>query len=97
MSAGASDLTGYWTSDFAYPTNQGPTTPFVAAIEDRLGHISGKISEHDLFSGRIIEAVLAGTRHGAALDFTKTYSAGTSSEYDQPVDYVGTISAMAWS
>lgn len=87
------NLSGQWTGDFAYPANQGPTTPFVATIEDRSSHLSGTISEHDLFSGAIIEAVLTGTRDGSSVDFTKTYGASASSEYDQPIDYVGSISS----
>lgn len=91
--AGPHDLSGHWSGEFDYPAGQGPTTPFVAIIEDRGGHLTGTISEHDLFSGAIIEAVLAGSRGGASVDFTKTYGPGASALYDQPVDYVGRVNA----
>ena len=93
MGADPLDLTGQWHGDFAYPANQGPTTPFVALIDDRFGHLSGTISEHDQFSGTIIEAVLAGTRSGSSVDFTKVYSASAAAEYANPVDYVGAVSS----
>lgn len=93
MSSGAFNLTGQWTGDFAYPAGAGPTTPFVAAIEDRAGHLSGIVSEHDLFSGAVIEAVIAGTRDGTMVDFTKTYGPAASPGYSQPIDYVGTLSS----
>jgi hypothetical protein len=93
MGADPLDLTGQWHGDFAYSANQGPTTPFVALTDDRFGHLSGTISEHDQFSGTIIEAVLAGTRSGSFVDFTKVYSASAAAEYANPVDYVGAVSS----
>lgn len=86
------DLTGQWSGEFAYPLHAGPITPFLATIEDQHGRLSGSIIEHDIFHGGVIEAVIAGTRQGAAVDFTKAYSATAPTEYAELIDYVGGVS-----
>ena len=86
------DLTGQWNGTFAYPRSAGPATPFVAVIIESAGHVTGSISEPDLFTGAVIEAAIAGARSCLSVDFTKTYCASASGAYDNPVDYVGSLS-----
>lgn len=86
------DLTGQWNGTYAYPGSAGPATPFVATIVESSGHVAGSISEPDLFTGAVIEATIAGARSGSGVDFTKTYGASASGAYDNPVDYVGSLS-----
>lgn len=86
------DLTGQWNGTFAYPGSAGPATPFVAAIDEIAGYFTGSINEPDLFTGAVIVAAITGTRSGSSVDFTKTYGASASGAYDNPVDYVGSLS-----
>jgi hypothetical protein len=86
------DLSGTWHGTYTYPGKEGPATPFLATIEDSGGAFSGSIIEPDSFYGQgSIEAVIAGHRAGSAVDFVKSYSAGTVG-YENPVDYVGRLS-----
>lgn len=85
------DLTGIWHGDFSYPAHAGPTTPFVARLEDVAGRVSGTIIEPHLATGATIEAHISGLRRGASVDFTKSYARGDG-DYDTPVDYVGQVS-----
>ena len=87
------DLTGTWHGTYTYPANAGPPTPFLATIEDSGGAFTGTIIEPDAFYGQgTIRAAIAGHRAGASVDFVKSYAAGTHG-YENPVDYVGQISA----
>ena len=85
-------MTGLWHGTFAYPHYQGPTTPFVARIEDSGGTIAGTIMEPNTMglSTDELEAFLRGMRQGQAVDFTKTYDG--SSDAAHAVDYVGRLS-----
>jgi len=86
------DLSGTWHGTYTYPGNEGAATPFLATIEDRGGAFAGAIIEPDTFYGQgTIEARIAGHRGGSAVDFVKSYSAGTVG-YENPVDYVGRLS-----
>jgi hypothetical protein len=85
------NMTGMWEGTFAYPGYEGPTTPFVARIEEEAGSLTGTIMEPNTvgLSSDELEAVLTGTREGAAVDFTKTYDG--SSDAAHAVDYVGRL------
>lgn len=92
MSDGRLDMTGLWHGTFAYPAYAGPTTPFVARIEESGGTLTGTIMEPNTmgWSSEELEAVLAGSRDGRSVDFTKTYDG--SSDAAHAVDYVGRLS-----
>ena len=93
MAGTGPNLTGHWSGEFSYPRHSGPTTPFLATIEDRGGRLSGTIIEPDIVTGApSIEASLVGLRHGSSLDFTKSYRPPAPLGYETPVDYVGSIS-----
>lgn len=86
------DLSGLWMGSFAYPGGAGPTTPFLARIEDRDGRFSGTTIEPDnVTGGKELEADLVGNRQGDAIDFTKIYR-GAPVDLE-PIDYVGRMSA----
>lgn len=87
------DLTGEWHGEFSYPARLGPTTPFIARIEERAGRLAGTIIEPNIVQGGTIASAIAGLRHGSAVDFVKSYSGCTTGDYDMPVDYVGSVSA----
>ena len=90
--SGSEDLTGTWHGSFTYPGHSGPETPFLAIIEERAGSLSGTIVEPDQFYGQgTIDAVIAGSRGGSSVDFTKSYRNGIRG-YENPVDYVGRLS-----
>ena len=90
----ALDIGGLWMGSFAYPNGAGPTTPFLANIEDNDGALSGTIVEpnHMGVSSDSLEAVLAGSRDGRSIDFTKVYDG--SSDAAHAVDYVGQLSEV---
>lgn len=93
MPDGPLNLSGLWLGSYAYPAGQGPTTPFLARIEDDAGSLSGSIIEPNtigLSSGEL-EAVISGSRHGDAVDFTKLYDGASDAAH--AVDYVGRVSA----
>jgi hypothetical protein len=93
MSKASQNLTGLWHGDYAYPGHIGPTTPFLARIEDRDGRLFGTIIEPEMFSGAgTQEAGLDGHRQGFSVDFVKIYSPTSADGYDMPVDYVGRLS-----
>jgi hypothetical protein len=71
----------------------GPVTPFVAQIDDRGGRLAGTIIEVDPFRGAVLKALVVGSRQGIGVDFIKTYDAGAPGCYENPVDYVGSLSA----
>ena len=90
--SGSSDLTGLWSGEFAYPHHAGPTTPFLARLEDHAGQLSGTIIEPNIWTGAgTAEATIIGLRHGTSVDFTKSYGPPAPEGYESPVDYVGTV------
>jgi hypothetical protein len=89
----ASNLSGEWSGEFSYPRHRGPTTPFLAQLEDRGGRLTGTIVEPDIISGGTTAASIAGLRHGSSVDFTKAYGPAAPFGYETPVDYVGQVSA----
>jgi len=90
---GAQNLSGLWLGSFAYPGGEGPTTPFLASLTDENGALRGTIVEPNTIgaSSDRLEAVLSGSRSGAAIDFTKIYDG--ESDAAHAVDYVGRVSA----
>jgi hypothetical protein len=92
MSRTAHDLTGQWHGEYAYPRHQAPVTPFVAAITEHDGHIGGTVMEIDPIDGSTLESVLFGKRREQSVSFTKTYDRTGTGHYEEPVDYVGTLS-----
>lgn len=86
------NLSGLWMGSFSYPSAEGPTTPFLARIEDHDGALTGTIMEPNTIgrSSDELEAVLTGSREGQAVDFTKIYDG--SSDAAHAVDYVGRLS-----
>ena len=68
-------------------------TPFRVRIEEVGGRFSGSMIEPDLYRPTsTIGAELSGIRSARAVDFTKIYT-NPSQGYENPVDYVGQISA----
>ncbi len=92
MSEDRLNMTGLWEGTYAYPAYEGPTTPFVAHVDDVDGVLSGSIIEPNTigFASDELEALLAGSRTDRAVDFTKTYDG--SSDAAHAVDYVGQLS-----
>ena len=89
---GADNLSGLWMGSFAYPGGAGPTTPFLARIEDHDGRLAGTTIEPDnIVGGQSLEAEIVGNRQGSAVDFTKTYG-GLRGASLEPIDYVGRLS-----
>lgn len=94
MSGRALNLTGHWSGEFVYPRQGGPTTPFLATIRDDGGRLSGTIIEPDnIRGGSTIAAHVVGLRHGSSVDFTKSYGPAPPAGYENPVDYVGSVSS----
>jgi hypothetical protein len=91
--AKAVNIGGLWMGSYSYPASHGPTTPFLARIEDRDGALSGTIIEPNYMgpSSDSLEAILSGSRHGSAVDFTKAYDGASDAAH--AVDYVGRLSA----
>ena len=92
MSDDRLNMTGLWEGTFSYPAFQGPTTPFVARIEESGGTLSGSMMEPNTmgWSSEELEAMVVGTRQGKSVDFTKSYDG--SSDAAHAVDYVGLMS-----
>lgn len=90
--AGPADISGLWMGSFAYPGGHGPTTPFLAKIEDNDGALSGSIVEPNMMgaSSPELQSVLSGSRDGTAVDFTKLYDGASDAAH--AVDYVGRLS-----
>jgi hypothetical protein len=93
MASGPLNLSGLWMGRYAYPARSGPTTPFLARIEDEAGALSGTIIEPNTIgpSSDSLEAMLSGSRTGHAVDFTKVYDGASDAAH--AVDYVGQVSA----
>ncbi len=77
---------------FSYPSNLGPTTPFLARIEDHDGRLSGDIMEPNTVgsSSEQLQSFLSGTREGSSIDFVKAYDGASDAAH--AVDYVGRLS-----
>ncbi|QAY79358.1 hypothetical protein [Sphingosinicella sp. BN140058] len=92
MTARVMNIAGLWMGSFSYPSRRGPTTPFLARIEDDSGALSGTIIEPNTMgpSSDSLEAVLRGSRHGKEVDFTKIYDGASDAAH--AVDYVGRLS-----
>jgi hypothetical protein len=86
------NLSGLWLGSFSYPSGGGPTTPFLAKIEDDAGALSGStIEPNTMGSGSDqLQALISGSRSASAVDFTKMYDG--ESDAAHAVDYVGRLS-----
>ncbi len=86
------NLSGLWMGSYSYPGGRGPTTPFLARIEDDGGQLSGTIVEPNTIgpSSDTLEAALSDSREGSAVDFTKVYDGASDAAH--AVDYVGRLS-----
>lgn len=88
------DMTGLWHGTYTYPDYTNETLPFVANMTDAGGRLSGTIMEpatgEEAFYAEEAEALLAGSRGGRSVDFTKTYNGAI---WVHSVDYVGQLSA----
>jgi len=84
------NLSGLWMGSYAYAF--GGAVPFLAKIEDRDGALSGTIIEPNTMgdSSDSLEAILQGSRHGSAVDFTKAYDGASDAAH--AVDYVRRLS-----
>jgi hypothetical protein len=86
------NISGLWLGSFSYPAGLGPTTPFLARIEDHGGSLAGSIIEPNTVgaSSTELEAVLSGSRDGHSVDFTKVYDGASDAAH--AVDYAGRLS-----
>jgi hypothetical protein len=86
------NISGLWLGSFSYPAGLGPTTPFLARIEDHGGSLAGSIIEPNTVgaSSKELEAVLSGSRDGHSVDFTKVYDGASDAAH--AVDYAGRLS-----
>lgn len=92
MSKKSRSLTGAWSGYYAYPHPFGPTTPFLARLDDEGGRLGGETLEPARFGGAGPRpASISGSTHAGMVDFTKTY-ANPSFGYSSPIDYVGRVS-----
>jgi hypothetical protein len=93
MSEQKINLSGLWLGSFSYPSGLGPTTPFLASLQDDNGALSGTIVEPNTVghSSEQLGALISGSRSGTSVDFTKMYDA--ESDAAHAVDYVGKLSA----
>jgi hypothetical protein len=87
------NISGLWLGSFSYPAGLGPTTPFLARIEDHGGSLAGSMIEPNTvgISTDELEAVLSGSRDGHSVDFTKVYDGASDAAH--AVDYAGRLSA----
>jgi hypothetical protein len=76
----------------SYAYSFGTAVPFLARFEDRGGALSGTIIEPNTMgeTSDSLEAILSGSRHGHAVDFTKAYDGASDAAH--AVDYVGQLS-----
>jgi hypothetical protein len=92
MSEGELNLSGAWDGVFCYPDvpEAGPTTPFLANVEDRGGVLSGTVIEpHEIHQATVTASIL-GQRIGASVHFTKDYRS-PDDLYRKTVFYFGSI------
>jgi hypothetical protein len=84
------NISGLWMGRYVYA--RGAAVPFLARIEDAEGALSGSIIEPNTMglSSDSLEAILSGSRHGNAVDFTKAYDGASDAAH--AVDYVGQLS-----
>jgi hypothetical protein len=100
MSAGNPEsgrrLTGVWQGIYDYPAGGGPTVPFTATLIEAGQSLSGSVHEPCLMQDARDEtlfATLAGSRHGSAVRFVKTYD-GSNPNYGTVV-YEGIVNGDA--
>jgi hypothetical protein len=89
-------LTGVWHGLYTYPGRLGSVS-FVATLIEAGNSISGTTYEPRTVGNGpngTLYATLSGNRGGATVSFVKTYD-GAGPEYQDAVDYEGTLNADA--
>jgi hypothetical protein len=90
--AAYSDLTGRWMGRYDYAATRAPV-PFEVDLTETAGSLHGKIHEPNTIAnamGAALDAILDGSRDGAAVRFVKVYR--RFDQGDDPV-YEGTVNA----
>jgi hypothetical protein len=82
-------LTGVWQGIYSYPVSGLPRVPFTATLIEAGSSLSGSVHEQCTMNGETLLFSVNGSRHGAAIDFLKTYL-GASPYYGRIV-YDGTV------
>jgi len=85
------DVTGHWDGIFSYPRGL-PPNHFTAELREENGRVIGETrepSDSPFDEASELQALLEGTRSGAAISFTKFYD---SARRIKPVAYRGTLS-----
>ena len=88
-------LSGFWAGRYNYAVANAPSVKFDCELTQVGASVTGQITEVDMYkpSGSfLLEAVVDGQIHQQDMSFTKTYIT-KSDIYDQPVEYVGRVSA----
>lgn len=88
MTSGGRSITGDWDGIFNYPHSLPPTA-FAVTLREEGGMLSGETVEAG--EAGALQALLQGTRDGAAVSFVKTYDNG----HQTPIRYAGTLDAEA--
>src|ERR1700747_263493 len=89
----AQNLTGVWSGHFSYALGLLPSVSFVAPLIDSGGAICGTVHEQRANSAAMLFAAVDGSRHGASVQFVKTYEGGKP--HARPIAYQGTLNAEA--
>lgn len=86
------ELTGFWSGEYRYRLPGERPVPFLAALEESAGAVTGLITEPNTVGDTTPElrALVDGVRSGSAVRFAKTYDG--ASDMAHRVDYVGTLS-----
>jgi hypothetical protein len=86
------DLTGFWSGEYRYRLPGERPVPFLAALEEAAGAVTGIITEPNSVGDTTPElrALVDGVRQGTAVRFAKTYDG--ESDLAHRVDYAGTLS-----
>lgn len=93
MTKDSLDLTGTWDGVFFYQDvpDAGPTTPFLAIINETSGAFSGTVIEPHEFVEGTISATIHGHRQDRKVAFSKDYET-EDEDYQATVQYAGTLS-----
>jgi hypothetical protein len=89
-------LTGVWQGIYSYPVSWMPAVSFTATLIEAGAFLTGSVHEPCTIPGLPNETLffsLSGSRHGAAVDFAKTFQ-GTSPYYGT-ILYEGSVNVDA--
>jgi hypothetical protein len=92
MAGGFDSLSGLWNGQFTYPRAWGPEffTATLVETQDFLGGSIQEVARSGRSKGKTLYATVSGTRHGAKVDFRKTYESATRTH---SVVYTGVVNA----